>query len=248
MSDFILDACINPNSDMVAEVRADLGRSWDEVYGSAESIADFARAVRAARGQAFCMLPFCHTVEAEAMGADVNLGDEVSVARAGTPVCTSMRDVLGMELSDERSHRLSRMIEAARMLSEAGEQVMYSISGPVSILSCLLDLRVVFREWRREPELVQEVLGHLRGQVIPYALRAADAGVTYMEYADPPASVSIVGPRVAITIAEGFTTPFIRELSARMVEGTSIFLCPMAATEKMRSLEGASVKVRCPKA
>ena len=189
-----------------------------------------------------------HTVEAEAMGADVNLGDEVSVARAGKPICSSMRDVLGMELFDERSRRLPRMIEAARALSEAGEQAMYAISGPVSILSCLLDLRVVFREWRREPELVREVLGHLRAQVIPYALRAADAGVAYMEYADPPAAVSIVGPRVATTIAEGFTTPLIRELSARMSEGTSIFLCPMAATEGMRSLEGASVRVRCPKA
>lgn len=248
MSDFLLDKCANPNSDMVAEVRAQLDISWDEVYASAQSIADFARAVRDERGQKWCMLPFCHTIEAEAMGATINLGDDVSVARAGKTVCTSMRDVLELTMSDERSERLPRMIEAARLLSNAGEDVMFSVSGPVSILSCLLDLTVVFREWRREPELVQDVLKHLLDQMIPYTMRAVEAGVKYVEYADPPAAVSIVGPRVAKTVADSFTKPFIETLAPHIPADTSFFLCPMSATADMRSFEGASIKVRCPKA
>ena len=68
------------------------------------------------------------------------------------------------------------------------------------------------------------------------------------EVADPPAAVSIVGPRVAADVAALFTTPLIEELGPRMPAGTEVVLCPLAATEEMRSLECANVRVRCPKA
>jgi uroporphyrinogen-III decarboxylase len=248
MPKFLLKSCQNPDSDKVAEVRASLGASWEEVYASAEGISTLARAVRDARGQAFCLLPFCHTVEAEAMGARVNLGDEVSVARAGEPTCSSLRDVLGLELALDRTERLPRMLEATSLLARSGEKVMYSVSGPLSILSCLMDLGDVFREWRREPDLVREALAHLREQVAPYALAAARAGAASVELADPPAAVSIVGPRVAADVAELFTTPLVRELAQGMPASVEVVLCPLAATEEMRSLEGANVRVRCPKA
>ncbi|MGN8689743.1 uroporphyrinogen decarboxylase family protein [Atopobiaceae bacterium HCP3S3_F7] len=248
MPKFLLKSCQNPDSDRVAEVRAALGLGWEEVYASPEGICALARAVRDVRGQTFCLLPFCHTVEAEAMGARVNLGDEVSVARAGEPACSSLRDVLGMELSLDRTERLPRMLQATSELAQSGEKVMYSVSGPLSILSCLMDLSAVFREWRREPELVREALAHLREQVAPYALAAARAGAASVEVADPPAAVSIVGPRVAADVAALFTTPLIEELGPRMPAGTEVVLCPLAATEEMRSLECANVRVRCPKA
>lgn len=57
------------------EITKDLKLSFPDAYMHADTMAKIAHAIKEKEGAAFCMLPFCHTVEAEAMGGIVNMGD-----------------------------------------------------------------------------------------------------------------------------------------------------------------------------
>ena len=57
------------------EITKDLKLSFPDAYMHADTMAKIAHAMKQKEGAAFCMLPFCHTVEAEAMGGIVNMGD-----------------------------------------------------------------------------------------------------------------------------------------------------------------------------
>ena len=50
------------------EITKDLKLSFPDAYMHADTMAKIAHAIKEKEGAAFCMLPFCHTVEAEAMG------------------------------------------------------------------------------------------------------------------------------------------------------------------------------------
>ena len=83
MAEFILNECKNSKSDMVAESQEILGMKPKEIYSDPKKIAELAVIIKKQRGQQFCMLPFCHTLEAEMLGGNINLGDETAGARSG---------------------------------------------------------------------------------------------------------------------------------------------------------------------
>ena len=55
------------------EITKDLKLSFPDAYMHADTMAKIAYAMKQKEGAAFCMLPFCHTVEAEAMGGIVKM-------------------------------------------------------------------------------------------------------------------------------------------------------------------------------
>lgn len=252
MAEFILNTCANQKSDMVAESQQALGLVPQGLYQDPEAIAQLALEVKQRRNQTFCMLPFCHTLEAEMLGGNINLGDETAGARAAAPICDSVADVLDLQVSESTSQRFYRMLDACRLLVDKGEHVMFCITGPVSILTCLVESRTVFKEWRKNPEAIHKVLAFLSGLLVEVACKAASAGACAIEYADPPAASSIVGPKFAASLYEEFTRPFIQELAERLPTGVALYLCPLSATKDMQgSEEGSgtlSLVAKCPKA
>ena len=246
--EFVLDECKNDKSDKVAESQEILGMQPTEIYKVAEKIAELALIIREQRGQEFCMLPFCHTLEAEILGGNINLGDETAGARAGAPICESTADVLTLSPKAECMERHNNMLKAIEILKKQGEDVMFCITGPIGTLTCLVESRTVFKEWRRDPEKFNEVLDHLANILIDLAVKAAKAGACAIEYADPPAAVSIVGPKFATEMCERFTMRFIRELSENLGESVPVYLCPLSATKDMKQLEDVTVVAKCPKA
>ena len=74
------------------EITKDLKLSFPDAYMHADTMAKIAHAMKQKEGAAFCMLPFCHTVEAEAMGGIVNMGDGNLGPRAKEYCCTSAAD------------------------------------------------------------------------------------------------------------------------------------------------------------
>lgn len=247
MAEFILNECKNSKSDMVAESQEILGMKPKEIYSDPKKIAELAVIIKKQRGQQFCMLPFCHTLEAEMLGGNINLGDETAGARAGAPVCESIKDVLGLELNSENLARYNNMLEATRILKDSGENVMFCITGPIGLLTCLVDSRIVFKECRKNPDVFNEVLDYLAKILIDIAVEAAKAGSVAIEYADPPAAVSIVGPKFANDMCERFTMRFINNLSSSLGK-IPVYLCPLSATKEMKNLEEINVVTKCPKA
>lgn len=248
MVEFLLSACANQKSDMVAESQQALGVVPCEMYKDPHLIVQLALEVKKQRKQTFCMLPFCHTLEAEMLGGNINLGDETAGARAGSPICASVADVLNLSVSEASCLRFCNMLEACRLLVQQGEQVMFCITGPVSVLSCLVEPRAMFKEWRKNPSTVNEVLAFLSSLLIDVACKAARAGACAIEYADPPSATSIVGPKFASALYVGFTRPFVEKLSKQLPTGVVLYVCPLSVAKGTDGLQELPLVATCPKA
>lgn len=219
-------SCKFGNSDGVMETLCRLDTSFQAVYASHEAIADFALALKAQRGVGYCQLPFCHTLEAEAMGADILVGDQAGGARAGRLVYASLEEVCDQPI-DCNSGRIRNMLEACQLLKDRGEAVVFSISGPLSILSCLLDITLLFKAWRKDQPLVERLLGHLAKQLLEFTEMLCAAGA--ISYADPVGIPKILGPKSTKELTLGFTQPFLTRLQELCKGRANIYLCPMTA-------------------
>ncbi|OLN28930.1 Methylcobalamin methyltransferase MMP0831 [Desulfovibrio sp. DV] len=212
-----------------AGLLAGLGLSFPGIHTDGAAMARLARGIKESNGAVLCTLPFCCTVEAEALGASIRLGDAAIGPRAGTFVCSSLREVLRLPPMETAAGRLGQVLRACSLLATAGEPVALEISGPMTILNWLMDLAVVLREWRRDAALMGEVLARLHDELAGYALAAADAGVLVLGYADPTGTLSILGPQRFGFVADRFVLPLLGRLQADVGGKAAVHVCPKLA-------------------
>lgn len=210
-----------------AGLLARLGLSFPGSHTDGAAMAHLSRGIKESKGAVLCTLPFCCTVEAEALGASVRLGDAAIGPRAQVPVCSSLREVLRLPPLKTAAGRMGQVLRACALLSGAGDPVALEISGPMTILNWLMDLAVVLREWRRDAALMAEILARLQEELAVYALAAANTGVSVLGYADPTGTLSILGPQRFGFVADRFVLPLLGRLQADA--GSAVHVCPKIA-------------------
>lgn len=202
---------------------------FPDVHFDCVAMAGLSLSVKTASGMDNCMLPFCHTVEAEALGADINYGDENNGPRVRDYVCSGIDDLLGLPDIDFEKGRIRTVLEACKLLREAGETAVLEVTGPFTVLNSLMDPSKIFRLIRKEPEKMQKVFEKLGKNIISYIIEAEKYGVNIISYADPTGGVSIIGPKLAENTAQSFMLPLFKELEKVTKPETLINLCPKTA-------------------
>ena len=64
-----------------SKIVEELGFTFPDVYLHADKMAALSKRQKEKQGNSICVLPFCHTVEGEAMGGIITLGNEVAGQR-----------------------------------------------------------------------------------------------------------------------------------------------------------------------
>ena len=170
--------------------------SFNDIYDSAQSIAQFALDIKSHLNKSFVYLPFCHTVEAESMGADILLGDQSAGARAGSYTCSSFDDLFGKTMSYPPDMRISKMLSACSILKERGEKVIFMLSGPFSILNCLIDPKIIFKTWRKEKDKMERLLHSLSAQLTDFSKKFSPPAQMSYHMLIPPAILTYSVPRI----------------------------------------------------
>lgn len=209
-----------------AAVAARSALPFPELHLHHESMVTLALALRQQSHSRVCTLPFCHTVEAEALGGHINYGDAAAGPRAKEYICTSAEELLELPEIDLSSGRIHEVLLACRTLHDRGEAVALEISGPLTILNALIDLRHVFKAMRKNRPLMQEIYRKLGQSLLPYVQAAKDAGVSFLSYADSSAGVNILGPRLLGEMLEDFTFDFLRQTAEITAGSPMLLLCP----------------------
>ena len=203
---------------------------FPEVHLEARAMAALALEIKERNNAAWCTLPFCHTVEAEALGAKIRYGDHRNGPRVAEYACENPEDLLNLPSIDYTfSGRMAQVITACRLLQDQGEEVLLEITGPFTLLSSLIDPAVVFRMLRKAPEQVDVLFEKLHASLLIYVEAAYKAGVRLFSYADPTGGVNILGPRIAAGMAERFTLPFLQKIDQKLPKDALIHLCPKTA-------------------
>ncbi|MEN6349431.1 MAG: uroporphyrinogen decarboxylase family protein [Syntrophomonas sp.] len=205
------------------------GVAFPEAYYDSPSLADLAVAVKNDQNLPFCMLPFCNTIEAEAMGAKIALGDARISPRPKEYAFSTFEDLLHIPPIDFSKGRIQTVLEACSFLKSRGEKVVIGICGPYSIISCLMDLSVFFKGWLKNPDLTETVFELISDNLVRYCQAACQAEVDIISYADPAGSLKIVGPKYAEKTTRLFTVPFLTRVLSLTGHKCLIHLCPKTA-------------------
>ena len=208
------------------EITSGLGLPFPEAYQEAELMVKLAKAGKEHNGGVFCELPFCHTLEADAMGAVINMGDETSVPRAGEYLYKKMEELKGLPEIDFSKGRMAETLKACRMLRDEGEHVAIEITGPFAFMNVFMDVKYIFKALRKEKDAFFEVCDHLGRQLIRYIDEAQANGVEVISYADGAGGVNILGEDMAAEVAQKFTYGFVKEAVGHIGDEALLLLCP----------------------
>ena len=159
-------------------------------------IASLASELRKYRGDVIVRIPFCVTVEAEAYGAHIKLGDALNGPRVESYLFESIEEMSNLRGLELNEGRIKEVLDAVGILAEAGEKVALSVEGPFTILSSLINPLDFYRGLRKDPQRVLEILSIIEEGILLYSLEGIKRGASIISYGDPVGAIGILGPKV----------------------------------------------------
>ena len=184
-------------------------------------------------------VPFCLTSEVEALGATVNIGDNLIEPRItqynDQPLEVIMENYSPVEVT---TGRMGVVLEAIGELRNSRVPVIGNVSGHISTATSVIDPLEMFKMLRREPERAARFLAFINDYLIRYALEMVKAGADVISISDPTATGEILGPRNFLKFAVPYYQKIIQALHQ---EGIPVILhiCGNASNivESLNSVE-----------
>lgn len=197
------------------EVMAMTDCRWPEVHRDAGRMATLSGAMRDQSGLENLGIPFCMTVEAEALGGEIEDGDEVTEPSIVSYPLQSVAEWRNLRpLDPYRDGRLPTILECTERLARERPDtpVMGNLVGPLSLGTSLLDAVTLFRALRLEAAEAHSLLSFLTDNICRYGQALAERGADVIVIADPSATGEILGPRMF----GDFALPYLNRITERM--------------------------------
>ncbi len=198
--------------------------NFPNVHFDLDQMIALSNGIRESKGDLFNYIPFCLTVEAESLGAIINLGDERVGPRAKECRYKDISELLNINYDvDFNSGRIKTVLDAISEISKHN-YVILNVNGVFSILSSLVDSNILYRAMRKEKESVLEVLKNIEGLILRFTKEALERGCKVISYADPAGDIKIMGQK---TFSE-FSAPVTYEILKNtndMLKNEILFLC-----------------------
>ena len=227
MSKIIDFHCTYDNSVGVSSaVTRNTDLKFPEAYKAWDSMAELAIAIKAHDNASFCELPFCHTLEGEALGGIINYGDENIGPRAKDYICTNAEELLNLQDIDFTKGRIAEVLKACKYLREKGEDVVLYVSGPFTILNVLIDPRHIFKIFKKNPDAMQKIFDKLQKEILCFIEEAQKSGVNMISYGDSTGGLNILGPKLSEEVVQMFTYPLFKKIEEILKDKAVMLLCP----------------------
>ena len=180
----------------IVEVMEHTGHKLPDGHSDAELMANLARDISHLTGFENFGVPFCMTVEAEALGSSIDLGSLICEPKILKERFACVSDAL-IALPDTAGSnaRVAVTASAVHKLSGGDVPVIGSLTGPISTAASLVDPMTFLKELRKDKENAHRVLASVTDWLISYALILRDSGADVICIADPTATGEILGPR-----------------------------------------------------
>ncbi len=179
-----------------AEVMRAAGYVRDSVHTDGATMASVAAGIAAVTGLDNVGVPFCMTVEAEAMGAPVDLGSvDVEPLVTGYAFTSAAALAAGCAAVPVTDGRMPAVIEAVRLLSAGSPMLITgSVVGPVSLATSLVEPGDFFRAMLESPDTAHAALDVCTETIERFAVALCAAGAGVIVVAEPSGTGEILGP------------------------------------------------------
>lgn len=219
----------NDNENIPMEIIDNTHLKFPDLHTNSKDIAYVSQNLKLYKNDSICKVPFCTTVEAEAMGANIKLGDEKNCPRISNYSYKDINELLDIEdISLERG-RIKEVLDSISILKNKGEIVVLNVCGPFTILSLLIDSKYIYKALRKDKSTVENILNKIENNIVKYVKKAIENKVDIISYSDPMSSIEIVGPKVYKEIVGNTTIRTLEKLD-NSIESSVIHLCGKVST------------------
>jgi MtaA/CmuA family methyltransferase len=180
---------------VVTDVMDAVGCSWPEAHVDSAKMAALTMGANLLAGIENVGLPFCMTVEAEAMGAGVDLGHRECEPRVTRYVMDNLTEIDRLASLDVTRGRAGVCVDAVRILKIAAGEVtiVASLTGPVSLATSLVDPLLYYRALRLDKEAAHNLNRVAMENAIAFGDALVEAGADVICIADPSATGDLIG-------------------------------------------------------
>ncbi len=182
------------------------GAAWPEAHQLAEPMATLAWGAHSVLGWDAVRVPYCQTIEAEALGCTVKYAGREGIPRM---------DVHSYHLGDPIEYpadflsrgRIPEVLKAISLLKEkAGDDVavMGNVVGPFSIVANLIGITDVLKASFKKPDQLVPFLEVAEQAGTALAQALVDAGADIVVIEDMMASIDVISPPIYNSLAQPF--------------------------------------------
>lgn len=244
MSEIMDFKCVSDKMEEIPEsIVKKIGRGFPEVHTKAEYIATLSKELKEYKKDTLCRVPFCNTVEAEALGGNIKLGDAKAGPRVESYAFNSIDELMEIGEIDLTKKRINEVLKAVEILSSKGETVVLNVEGPFTIITSLVDSRVFYKAIRNNKEMVYEFLKVMEDNIMKYMKEGIDRGAKIISYGDPVGSKDIVGPKVYKEFSGKSTYNILKHMEDKL-DDSIMHICGKTSTafQNMGFVESHPIK------
>lgn len=222
-------ACICPGG-MMNMITTDLmevsGVAWPEAHTDAQMMADLAYASYKNGCFENVGVPFCMTIEAEGLGAEVTMGSKIYEPHVIGYAIDSVADWKKLSPMDLTKGRAKVVLDAIRILKsmDLDVPIIGNIVGPVSVASSVMEPVQFYKELRKKNESAHEYMKFVTEETIQFARAMIDAGADVIAISDPSGTGEILGPKFFEEFAVKYLNLLLDGLQAEKM-GTIVHIC-----------------------
>ena len=192
---------------------------WPEAHTDAEKMAILGSSLYELVGLECARIPFCLTVEAEAMGCKVNLGSEDK-----TPLVmeSPFQNASDIKIPTDFLHngRIPVVLEALKKLKEKyGDTlpIIVGITGPFTLTGHLLGVEKMVRYMRTKPYEIESALDKALDVSMEYVNALSEIGPDIICVAEPTSATELINPLQFKTVVKPRLEDLSREINTKKV-------------------------------
>jgi [methyl-Co(III) methanol-specific corrinoid protein]:coenzyme M methyltransferase len=220
----------------VVDIMKETGQTLPEAHFDALRMALLALAVHRSTGFENIGIPFCMTVEAEALGSRIDPGNFACEPKIASEAFASVSEVEFRDIGSMLDNSRAKVVAgAARALSSEYPHlpIVAAVTGPISTATSVVDPMTFLKELRKKGRESHRLLEYITGFLKAYCEKLAASGATVIGIGDPTATGEILGPR----IFEEFALPYINDLTDHIQRlGTPVIVHICGKINKVRHL------------
>lgn len=205
--------CICPGGMMnmvTSELMQTVSVYLPEAHTDAKKMAKLAQAVYDEKCFENYGVPFCMTIEAEEMGAIVDLGSDIYEPHVIQYAIDSVTDFQKLHPIDLTKGRAQVVLEAIRILKSETKDVpiVGNLTGPISTATSVLEPVVFYKQLRKKNTEAHAYMQFITEQLIQFGLAQIEADADLITISDPSGTGEILGPK----LFEEFAVTYINQL------------------------------------
>ncbi|HTU01091.1 MAG TPA: MtaA/CmuA family methyltransferase [Candidatus Sulfotelmatobacter sp.] len=214
---------VGVTSVVTADLMRQVGTRWPDAHHDAEQMVRAGAAAHVVCGLETVKLPFDMTVEAGALGAEIDYGGEAALPKVRTPPFASPEQLAFGDDLVARG-RFPVVLEAIRIARRKyGDSVplVSSMLGPFTLLGSLFGVETLLIWMMEEPETVRGAMTTATRLVARYAAAQFAAGAHVVQIGEPTASGDLISPGQYLE----HVAPFHREIASTTDLPLIIHIC-----------------------